>query len=308
MKLIFDTDMGNDVDDAMALAMIHTLERRGLCELLAVTSAKDHSLSAAHIDAINTFYGRPDVLIGAVRKGVVPELGKFLGITGRYPHDLKSGADAPEAVALMRKTLAAQPDGSVTIVQVGFFTNCARLMDSKADEHSPLSGLDLIKKKVKSLVIMAGAFQTIRGETRYLEYNAKMDVPATQALAERWPGGVVWSGFEIGIAAAYPWKSIQEDFGYTDRHIEREAYIAYGDQNRPTWDLSAVLYAVYPKRGYFDLSVEGVVKVADDGATEFTPRRGGKHRYLKMDPLQTERVREAFVHLVSEPPPALRTP
>ena len=74
---------------------------------------------------------------------------------------------------------------------MGFFTNCARLIDSKPDEHSPLDGAGLIQKKVKQLVIMAGAFQTINDETRYLEYNAKLDVPATKLLAERWPGQVV---------------------------------------------------------------------------------------------------------------------
>ena len=51
-KLIFDTDMGNDIDDAMALAIIHQLERRGAVDLLAVTSTKDHPLSAAFIPAM----------------------------------------------------------------------------------------------------------------------------------------------------------------------------------------------------------------------------------------------------------------
>ena len=64
VRLIFDTDMGNDIDDAMALAMIHNLERRGACQLLAVTSTKDHPKSAAFIDALNMFYGQPDIPIG----------------------------------------------------------------------------------------------------------------------------------------------------------------------------------------------------------------------------------------------------
>ena len=40
--LIFDTDIGNDVDDVLALGMIHALQSRGECELLAVTITKDH--------------------------------------------------------------------------------------------------------------------------------------------------------------------------------------------------------------------------------------------------------------------------
>jgi len=313
VKLIFDTDMGNDIDDAMALAMIHQMARRGSVELLAVTSTKDHPLSAAYIDAVNTFYGFPDIPVGAVRGGVTPEKGKYNGLVEKktddgklvYPHDLKSGVDAPDAVDLLRKTLAAQEDGSVVIAQVGFFTNLAQLLESKPDDHSPLDGPALIQKKVRELVIMAGAFQTIRFGTQHLEYNVKKDVPSAQAFADKWPSTVIWSGFEIGIAAAYPWQSIMEDFNYVDHHIIKEGYLVYVPEqphDRPTWDLTAVLYAVFPDRGYFGLSPKGNVRVNDEGRTDFFVNEKGNDRYLTMDEVQTARVREVFVQLVSEPP------
>lgn len=320
VKLIFDTDMGNDIDDAMALAMIHQLARRGACELLAVTSTKDNPKSAAFIDALNTLYGFPDVPIGAVRNGVMPQEGSYLGLVDQkspegkplYPHDLASGVDAPEAVDLLRKTLAAQPDGSVMLVQVGFFTNFARLLDSKPDGHSPLDGKALIKSKVKELVIMGGAFQTIRFETSYREYNVREDVPSAQKFAGGWPTPIIWSGFEIGIAAAYPWQSIVEDYEYRKPHLIKEAYLAYVPEqphDRPTWDLTAVWYAIYPDRGYFDLSPPGAVTVDDVGVTDFKPSKEkdkvkGKDRYLIMSAEQAARVREAFVQLCSEPPAA----
>ena len=317
VNLIFDTDMGNDVDDSMALAMIHSLERRDACRLLAVTSSKDHIKSVAFIDALNTFYRRPNVPIGAVRNGVTPDLGRYLGLIEeknsagqwKYPHDLTSGSDAPDAVTLIRKTLSAQPNKSVKIVQVGFFTNMAQLLDSGSDEHSPLDGPALITKKVTELVVMAGAFQTIRFNTRHLEYNVRKDVQASQKVAKEWPTPIVWSGFEVGIAAAYPWQSIEQDFAYTDDHIVREAYLSYVPEkphDRPTWDLTAVLYAVHPKRGYFDLSVHGEVVIGSDGGTDFKPTEKGRDRYLLMDDLQAGRVREAFVQLVSEAPPVSR--
>lgn len=318
VKMIFDTDMGNDIDDAMALAMIHQLEARGAVELLAVTSTKDHPLSAAFIDALNTFYGNPDVPIGVVRDGVTPEKGKYNGLAEKmdsngnlvYPHDLQSGEDAMEAVAMIRKTLASQPDNSVKLVQVGFFTNLSRLLDSEPDEHSDLSGKDLIAKKVKETTIMAGAFQPIRYNTRYREYNVFKDVPSARKMAAEWPGPLVWSGFEIGIAATYPWTSIMEDYNYVEHHIVKEGYLDYVPEkphDRPTWDLTAVLYAVYPDRGYFDLSPPGEIVVDETGHTDFNTARKpedqkGNDRYLIMDEVQTERVREAFVQLCSEPP------
>src|SRR5262245_12598046 len=61
IPLVFDTDIGNDVDDVLALGVIHALMNRGECELLAVTVTKDHPLSAPFVDAVNTFYGRGDI-------------------------------------------------------------------------------------------------------------------------------------------------------------------------------------------------------------------------------------------------------
>jgi inosine-uridine nucleoside N-ribohydrolase len=307
VKLIFDTDMGNDVDDMMALAMIHNLQKRGACELLAVTITKDHPQAAAFVDAVNTLYGYPDTPIGVVRDGAAKEAGKFNLLADeknadgslRYPHDLKSGADAPEAVELIKDMLAKQPDGSVVIAQVGFFTNLSRLLDSPG-------GKELIAKKVKFLSIMAGAFQTVQWDTRHLEYNVKLDVPAAQKLAKEWPTPVVWSGYEIGVAAAFPHVVIEQDLNYIPHHPLKEAYYLYNPppHDRPTWDPTAVLYAVLPERGYFDLSPPGNVVVEKDSATLFRRSKDckGKHRFLVMSPEQTARVREAIVQLSVEPP------
>lgn len=309
VKLIFDTDMGNDVDDLMALAMIHNLQKRGACELLAVTVTKDHPQAAAFVDAVNTLYGYPDTPIGVVRDGAAKEAGKFNLLADeknadgslRYPHDLKSGADAPEAVGLIKDILAKQPDGSVVIAQVGFFTNLSHLLDSPG-------GKELIAKKVKFLSIMAGAFQTVKWDTRHLEYNVKLDVPAAQKLAKEWPTPVVWSGYEIGVAAAFPHVVIEQDLDYLPHHPLKVAYYLYNPppHDRPTWDPTAVLYAVQPERGYFDLSPPGNVTVENDSATLFRPTKDGKgrHRFLVMSPEQTARVREAIVQLSVEPPPA----
>jgi inosine-uridine nucleoside N-ribohydrolase len=313
VRLIFDTDMGNDVDDAMALAMIHTLETRGVCKLLAVTITKDHPKAGPFVDAINTFYGRGDIAIGVVRGGVTPDEGRFLKLaddSSRYPHDLRSNADAPDAVEVLRRTLAAQPDGSVTLVQVGFFTNFARLLQSPADAISPLTGRDLIAKKVTQLSVMAGSFQSIKGQKRFLEFNVKMDVPSAQQLVKDWPTPIVWSGFEIGVAAPYPHQSIQRDFAYAPHHPIKDAYYAYEPppHDRPTWDLTAVLTLFDPDARYFTRSAPGRVDVATDGYTSFTPAANGRDRYLTMTPTQSERVREAFIWLTSTPPTTARHP
>jgi purine nucleosidase len=310
IPLLFDTDVGNDVDDALALGVIHALVSRGECELVAVTITKDHPLSASFVDAVNTFYGRGDIPIGVIRNGPTPEPSKFTGLANvrdgdelRYPHNLLSGADAPEAVALLRRSLAAADDGAVVIVQVGFSTNLARLLKSVPDETCRLSGVGLVQKKVRLLSVMAGSFGAISDRPQP-EYNVKMDVASAQSLFLDWPTPIVFSGFEIGMAVTFPAESIERDFAYVAHHPLAEAYMLYKPPPhcRPSWDLTSALYAVRPDYGYFDLSPPGRVHVASDGATSFEPENAGPHRYLILKPEQQNRVREALTQLASQPP------
>jgi inosine-uridine nucleoside N-ribohydrolase len=311
VPLIFDTDICGDCDDVLALGMIHALQSRGQCRLLAVTISADHMLAAPFVSAVNTFYGRGEIPIGDVGEGGVVEASAFLSLVEqkdgdhlRYPHQISSRSPAPDAKSVLRAALAGQPDHSVVIAQVGFSTNLARLLDSAPDIHSPLSGLELVRRKVRLLSLMAGAFQPIEGNRRYLEYNVVKDVKSARTLADRWPTAMVYSGFEIGIALPYPAVSIERDYAYVPHHPVAEAYIRRNPppHNRPTWDLTAVLYAVMPDRGYFDLSPSGRVTVEPDGVTRFEERPGGEHRYLVLRPEQKPRVLEALVQLSSQPP------
>ena len=310
VPIIYDTDMGNDVDDGYALGMIHALESRKECALLAVTVTKDHDLAGPFVDVLNTFYGRGDVPIGVVRKGPEPHEGKFLGLAAekkgdayRFPHDLISGADAPDASTLLRKTLAGQPDGSVVIVQVGFSTNLARLLDTPADDISPLTGRELAAKKVKVLSVMAGAFEPHNGKP-HREYNVALDVPAAQRLTIDWPTPIIYSGFEVGIKARLPLVAIQHDFDYVDDHPMAVANRAYNNKynSQPSWDLTSVLWAVRPDRGYFGLSPKGRVSYDGEGYTSWTEDPSGTHQYLTVDDLQCERVKEIMTTLASEAP------
>jgi len=311
VKVIFDTDIGNDVDDVLALSMLHALQTRGHCELLAVTITKPDELAGPFVDAMNTFYGRPRIPIGFTHAGLKNEPSKFLSLAEaedggklRYPHRLRHSSDAPAATRLLRQTLARQPDHSVVMVQVGYFSNLAALLETKADDDSPLTGRELVNQKVRFLSVMAGAFQAIGGNTHYLEFNVVQDLPASRSLARDWPTPIVWSGFEIGITVPYPAVSIERDFRYVPHHPAAEAYCLYNPppHERPTWDLTSVLYAVFPDRDYFSLSSPGRVTVEADGFTRFTPEANGRDRFLKLSETQSPRVREALVQLASQPP------
>ena len=312
VRLVFDTDLGNDVDDAMALAVIHALQNRDECELLAITTTKDNPYVAPMANLLNTFYGRPEIPIAVVKNGATKEDGKYnrqvLELKDdagnlRYPRSLtpEGSANLPDAVPFLRKLLAESPDNSVVMVQVGFFTNFARLLDTPADNISPLSGKELIAKKVKLLSLMAGAFNEPPG---FKEYNVVNDIQSAKKLVAEWPSEMVFSGHEIGRLIQHPPASMKEDYDYVKYHPLKDAYNFYRglDNSQPAYDLTSVLYALRSNRGYFTLSPPGIVTVQDDGQTSFAVSANGKHRYMTVSPEQIAMVREAFVQLCSEPP------
>jgi purine nucleosidase len=297
VPVIFDTDMGNDIDDALALALLHALETRGECRIIAVTITKDNPWAAPYIDLVNTFYRRPEIPIGMVKgSGVTPADSAMIRVPAErkrpdgsfvYPHKLLSGADAPDAVSVLRKALEAQPDHAVTIVQVGFSTNLARLLDDSRG---------LVARKVKLLVMMAGNFAKPNPE-----FNIKMDIPSAQKLLRGWPTPIVTSGFEIGNSMLFPASSITRDFPAD--HPVAEAYRNYQKfpYDRPTWDITAALYAVRPDDGYFSLSEPGTINVDAKGVTTLIAATDGKHRYLVMNDVQRARALEAMILLSSQP-------
>ncbi len=298
VRLILDTDMGNDIDDALALAMIHNLQTRGEVTLLAVTITKDNRFAAPYVDLVNTAYGRPEIPIGVVRNGRTPEDAAYIRVPSEardeqghalYPHRLASGTQAAEAVALLQKTLAAQPDHSVTIAQIGFSTNLARLLQVQG-------GRNLVSRKVKLLALMAGNFSG--GEP---EYNIYKDPAAAAQLLRNWPTPMVFSGFEIGQAIPFPYETYATGFAHAATNPVVAAAKSYFQkpEDRPAWDPTAVLYAARPRGGYFQLSERGNVTLGAGQRTLFIADPKGRCQYLILDPAKKEQVQRALVDLVT---------
>jgi inosine-uridine nucleoside N-ribohydrolase len=289
VPVIFDTDIGNDVDDCLALAMLHSFAARGEIRLAAVTITKDNPWASRLASAIDIFYGRPDVPIGVVHDGQTKDDGylKKALDAGHYPY-----RDHPEdAVKVLRRVLESELDASVVIVQVGFSTNLARLLDSPG-------GRALAARRVSRLVMMAGDFAGGGPE-----YNVKTDVASAQKLVRDWPGPIYWSGFEVGRTIKYPARSIERDFGPPGANPVADAYRNYLTMpyDRETWDLTAALYAVRPADGYFTVSSPGRVAVDAQGKTQFTPQEGGQHYLLSVNDAQRARILEAFLWLCTQP-------
>lgn len=300
-NIIFETDMGNDIDDALALDMLYKYADVGKIDLMAVMLNKEGIYPPQFIDLLNTWYGYKHLPIGLSNRTVKSIVaGKnytehvvcLQDAKGEslYKRTVKHAERLPLASDLYRKLLSKAKDHSVTIVSVGFSTNLAQLLDTKPDKFSPLTGKELVASKVSRLVMMAGHIEN----PSYAEYNVVNDIPSCQRVFDEWLTPIYISPFELGQDILYPKKSIQEE--WEQHHPIVQAYYNYlpNLEDRPTWDLTAVLFAVEPKQ-MFNVSQPGNITITPQGYSHFTAAPQGKHYFLTASPKQKECILQCFL-------------
>lgn len=288
VKIIFDTDMSSDIDDVGALAVLHALADEGEAEILGCMISAPHEAVAPCMDAINTYYGRPDIPIGYVEAH--PKIypggdgetwtNDYYGIqiAKTFPHSIARSSDAPGATMLYRKILASQPDQSVTIVTVGFLTNLKNLLNSQPDEISPLNGEELVKKKVKEWI--CGGCHFPRGTA---EYNVKMDIEGSVRAINDWPTPVIFSGWALGTKVMSGNALLTKPQSCPVRMGYEWFWGRSENMDRCSWDQLVILYAVKGCKSGWILSEPGrcLMHGRAVGENEWIPYAKGNHHYLK---------------------------
>ncbi len=304
--IIFDTDMGPDIDDALALAMLHEYANRGMAKIAAVTLSRNSDWGVKYISLLNTYYGRG---------GQIP-IGAFKGSTGRdgdernwysrsvvdggqHPYDRSiSMASVPAGHEVMRAVIDQAPPNSVAIVQVGFSTNTAELL-----RRYP----DLVQEKAPLLSIMAGQ----NGQRNSQDFNTKYAVADAQKVWSDWPHKIIQSEQRLGSSLLYPYEEITGRLG-TDHPI-RQSYEAkdfsWHHDNPPfydmrTWDLTSVMEAIEPN-AYLPVESQGWVSLDTSVVnTVFRADSSGRHFVLQRNLSDAEKQRtvDRMVELVSAPP------
>ncbi len=298
-RILLDTDMLTDCDDAGALAMLHALADLGEAEILgvALNGIDSHGLHSAVVSAINTYFGRPDLPIGVSPRSAEQTPTKpssySTAIFEDYPHDGLRDAERPDAVALYRRLLAEADDASVTIVSIGFLSNIADLL-------AQTGGRDLVAKKVRAITIMGGAYPSGR------EYNFEFQQTGstTQACLEAWPDSVpiTFIGYELG-------EQIITGKSYAhcpDSPMRRAYQLAYDSINRgrPSWDQVAVFHGV---RGCQhqgrDLlrAVNGRNHISEDGLNTWEMDAAAPHAYLELNSPPEDLASAIEALMIAEP-------
>ncbi len=164
-KILLDTDIGNDPDDAIALAYLLASDRVDLMGITTVSGDVNRRAACAQVirDAagraeIPIHPGTSNVLLTGPGQPMVPHYETI----ARYPH--RTDWPAYSAVEFMRQTIRENP-GEITLVCTGPLTNVALLLAMDPEIGSML----------QSLVTMNGCFCNSGKQ----ELNAMVDPLAT---------------------------------------------------------------------------------------------------------------------------------
>ena len=312
VPIIFDTDLGYDADDAGALAVLHALADQGEAEILATVTVVGDPHSAGALDVINTYYGRPDTPVGAYGGErwedahpywLEPDTGYLGPLVEEFESDIKNKTQARGAVSLYREVLAAQADNSVTVVTVGFLQNLADLLRSRPDRYSPLSGRDLIAQKVKNLVVMGGYYPPELELTSFnLGDGPDHDGRTAQRVIETWPTEIVFSGSEIG-SSIMTGSVLEESLPENPVARAYELYPGTNDRGeRASWDLTAVLYAVRPDAGLWQVRRDRHIEVFPDGSVTWRSGSVSPGRAFLVEKVAPERIEDLLDALLAQAP------
>jgi purine nucleosidase len=253
-KVILDTDIGDDVDDAYALALLASLPN---AKILGVTTAFGETGKRAEIAAkLLNVVGRPDVPVCAGRPGTSGKIGR--------QYDWAKGFKSPSmkstpAADFMKSEIDKAP-GEVTLIPVGALTNIGDLITKYPE----------VKGKIKQIVIMGGAVHLGYNNQPppIVEWNIKCD-PAAAKIVFNSGVPVVMAGLEVTTMMQLDAERQKRLFANGTQTTDALAALTnlWGNNVPTLFDPVAVAYALgHP----FCDNEQRHVEVEDSGLTKIT--------------------------------------
>jgi purine nucleosidase len=172
-KVIFDTDIGDDIDDAFALALALSTPK---LQVIGVTTAwGDTDLRARLAARLLAETGHRDIPVAAGPKTHAVSPFTQARWAAAWP---EPATGWPDAIDFIRNAARRNP-GQITLISVSPFSNVAALID-----RDPAAF-----RQLKRVVVMGGSIRRGYGDLGYTpnkgpdpEYNILMDIPAAKKL------------------------------------------------------------------------------------------------------------------------------
>ncbi|AWT59813.1 MAG: Pyrimidine-specific ribonucleoside hydrolase RihB [Candidatus Moanabacter tarae] len=175
-KVLFDTDIGSDIDDAVCLAYLLAQPR---CELLGITTGTGESAKRAQLASVLCKVADQNIPIypGTENPLIVKQRQNFAEQASKL-HNWEHQAAFPmsKAISFLRDTIRSHP-GEIILLAVGPLTNIALLFAIDPEVPSLLKGL----------VTMCGKFTNSPSPWGDTEWNAIVDPHATAIVFQSRP-------------------------------------------------------------------------------------------------------------------------
>ena len=245
--IILDTDIGSSTDDLFSLEMLYYYQQQGRCKLLGVVVNREGEECAACADVMNTYFNSGNVPVGLVRNGIKQPK---VWINYKALPDFKNADSTP------------------------MFAHS--IVESVGDAYSPLSGVELVRRKVKCLYIQGSSY----GVSPEPDYNFLQGMDFAKTFFRLWPSDVdiIFDPMETGNGIEYLPEQVIADISWTDQHPIKQVYtVCNCNTGQKMWDPLTVINAVEGD-GLFTLSERGTVVLNDDGTAIFTPSATGNCR------------------------------
>lgn len=267
-KVIFETDLCEDVDDVGALAILLDLVRRKKLNLAGISINVNAPGEAAAADVLLARFGLSSLPV-CVWDGEELLQGEDSPYISFLSKQARREVPKPQSpVDFYRDILSDAEDGGVTIISVGFFCN----LDA-AYRAMP----QLFEQKVRRVIVMAGDFTR---EPPHAEYNVRKMADSAQRFLNGFSGEILYLPFEAGdrvITDLRDWPA-----GCGDPIYEAYRIHTKEKRTRPSWDPLTVDFAYWGENEYYLLSPWGRVTVQADSTTLFREEAGGNHAVVQL--------------------------
>ena len=288
-RMLYDTDLDLDVDDAVALRCLVWANRNHSIDVVGICTSIDGSVeidgttyySASFINTMLNYDGTPDIPIAINHNRVGHNCWFIKDIISNFYHTINDN-NLPNAVDLYRVALGSLPDGEkLDICNVGYNLNLSALINSSADNYVPKTGLELIKEHVNNIYIMGGDYPA---STDTAEGNFSNGAGAIQAtntlLTTDFNNKIIFLGRESG----WPVQSGGSLANMTNDplYMALKAYNHGTFSPRSSYDPLTILIASlgWNEMGFETIRGTNTINTST-GKNTFTENNTGHHYYVK---------------------------
>lgn len=280
--VIIDSDFASDADDVLAVRLAMCFQDLGLLDIRGIALSTTYSRSplAVHALCYQDGYGNIPVAMDTSGNGVQVHT-DYIDVMAEMA---RSRSDYEQPAAMYRRILS-ESNTKVNIITLGFLQNIQALMNSRPDQYSPLTGMELIAEKVDTIYIVGG---NSTGKPSFNFYwTGEKVINAARDVANDFPARIVFLQSDLSddtfCGQFYQTKDSSR------RDIVSKALFS-NDQYAGVvaWDVFSVWCAVQDINDNLEASFleleRGNQYISHTGATQWTADDDGRHykMYKKM--------------------------